>query len=140
MHQKRQTDPSSSGDPLNAATGGDTADVVSAVDLAGADIVLTTYDVLRKDAWRVGEPDRRLRHAKKYEVGACMRGAQVPGRSAAGGEGVARAAVADEALEDCPSPCAGSQDPAQPSSLVEGGAGRGAGTSARDACGVWERG
>ncbi|KAL6785091.1 hypothetical protein ACKKBG_A02395 [Auxenochlorella protothecoides x Auxenochlorella symbiontica] len=49
--------------------GGDKAGaVVSALDLAGADIVLTTYDVLRKDAWRVDGPERRLRHAKKYEV------------------------------------------------------------------------
>ncbi len=51
--------------------GGDKAGaVVSALDLAGADIVLTTYDVLRKDAWRVDWPERRLRHAKKYEVGS----------------------------------------------------------------------
>ena len=48
------------------------AQVMSAVDLAAADIVLTTYDVLRRD-FNFQPQDteaRQLRRKKKYEVGS----------------------------------------------------------------------
>lgn len=48
--------------------------VTTAAQLAAADIVLTTYEVLRKDAWRMDVPERSLRFAKRYEVGTPLSG------------------------------------------------------------------
>ncbi|EFJ51898.1 hypothetical protein VOLCADRAFT_87560 [Volvox carteri f. nagariensis] len=45
--------------------------VVSAAQLAAADVVLTTYDVLKRDVARQPDPEgqeRSLRHGKRYEV------------------------------------------------------------------------
>ena len=46
--------------------------VVSAEDLAAADVVLTTYDVLQRDLHHASDPDqavKMLRTSKRYEVG-----------------------------------------------------------------------
>ena len=52
------------------------AQVMSAVDLAAADIVLTTYDVLRRDLnFQPQDTEaRQLRRKKKYEVGSPLLG------------------------------------------------------------------
>jgi E3 ubiquitin-protein ligase SHPRH len=47
--------------------------VVSAGDLAGADVVLTTYDVLKRDVHHLADPDQQsktFRTRKRYEVPA----------------------------------------------------------------------
>ena len=49
--------------------------VVSAGDLAGADVVLTTYDVLKKDVHHLADPDQQsktFRTRKRYEVPAAL--------------------------------------------------------------------
>lgn len=52
--------------------------LVTAADLAAADIVLTTYDVLKRDVYHQPQGEageqRSLRHRKKYEVGAASVG------------------------------------------------------------------
>lgn len=52
---------------------GKTAAVVTATELAAADVVLTTYEVLRRDIHQQPSPgdsgDYRMRNRKKYEVG-----------------------------------------------------------------------
>lgn len=50
--------------------------VVSAQDLAAADVVLTTYDVLKRDVHHQADPDqqgRTFRTRKRYEVPLCKR-------------------------------------------------------------------
>lgn len=60
----------------NPAGSGRRRGVVTAADLASADIVLTTYDVLKRDVYHRPEGEgegggqRALRHRKKYEVRA----------------------------------------------------------------------
>lgn len=49
--------------------------VTTAAELAAADIVLTTYDVLRRDVWHQPDAEAKthsLRRRKKYEVGICL--------------------------------------------------------------------
>jgi len=49
--------------------------VVSAGDLAGADVVLTTYDVLKRDVHHLADPDQQsktFRTRKRYEVPAAL--------------------------------------------------------------------
>lgn len=50
--------------------------VVSAQDLAAADVVLTTYDVLKRDVHHQADPDQQsktFRTRKRYEVSFCKR-------------------------------------------------------------------
>ncbi|GIL56939.1 hypothetical protein Vafri_12224 [Volvox africanus] len=62
--------------PVAGGSRGDEVDVaasmvVTASDLAAADVVLTTYDVLKRDVARQPDlqvPERNLRHGKRYEV------------------------------------------------------------------------
>ncbi|GLI64470.1 hypothetical protein VaNZ11_007743 [Volvox africanus] len=62
--------------PVAGGSRGDEVDVaasmvVTASDLAAADVVLTTYDVLKRDVARQPDlevPERSLRHGKRYEV------------------------------------------------------------------------
>ena len=54
---------------------GETPAVVTAADLAAADVVLTTYEVLRRDIHQQAGPgagaDYAMRRRKKYEVSTC---------------------------------------------------------------------
>ena len=54
---------------------GKTTAVVTAADLAAADVVLTTYEVLRRDIHQQAGPgagaDYAMRRRKKYEVSSC---------------------------------------------------------------------
>lgn len=54
---------------------GKTTAVVTAADLAAADVVLTTYEVLRRDIHQQAGPgagaDYAMRRRKKYEVSVC---------------------------------------------------------------------
>ncbi len=56
--------------------------VVSAQDLAAADVVLTTYDVLKRDVHHQADPDhggRTFRTRKRYEVRFCKSPLHVAG-------------------------------------------------------------
>ena len=54
---------------------GKTPAVVTAANLAAADVVLTTYEVLRRDVHQQAGPgagaDYAMRRRKKYEVSTC---------------------------------------------------------------------